>query len=85
MKHVSAVMKENGNGSIVNIASFTAQISMGLNTYSASKGSVSAISKAAATAFGKFDVHVHALFPDIIETLMTAVLKDWAVYVEAIV
>ncbi|KOO48986.1 SDR family oxidoreductase [Viridibacillus sp. FSL E2-0187] len=85
MKHVSAVMKENGNGSIVNISSFTAQIGMGLNAYSASKGSVRAISKAAATAFGKFGVRVNAVFPGIIETPMTAVLKDSAAYVEAMV
>jgi NAD(P)-dependent dehydrogenase (short-subunit alcohol dehydrogenase family) len=40
---------KEGKGAVVNISSFTAQIGMGLNSYSASKGAVRAISKAAAT------------------------------------
>lgn len=71
MKHIAPVMAEQGKGSIVNISSYTAQIGQGFNHYSASKGAVRAISKAAATTFGKQGVRVNALFPGIIETPMT--------------
>ena len=64
-------MAEQKNGSIVNISSYTAQIGQGFNHYSASKGAVRAISKAAATTFGRLGVRVNALFPGIIETPMT--------------
>src|SRR5699024_5267002 len=36
MKHIALVMAEQGKGSIVNIASYTAQIGQGFNHYSAS-------------------------------------------------
>ena len=55
----------------MNISSYTAQIGQGFNHYSASKGAVRAISKAAATQFGRQGVRVNALFPGIIETPMT--------------
>ncbi|WP_203362843.1 SDR family oxidoreductase [Bacillus sp. REN10] len=73
MKHVAPYMQEQG--SIVNISSFTAQIGMGLNHYSASKGAVRAISKAAATFYGRSGIRVNALFPGIIETPMTKGLE----------
>ncbi|KAB7707218.1 SDR family oxidoreductase [Bacillus aerolatus] len=76
MKHVVPYMKEQKQGSIVNISSFTAQIGMGLNAYSASKGSVRAISKAAATQYGRNGIRVNALFPGIIETPMTKGLES---------
>ncbi len=76
MKHTAPVMAEQGKGSIVNVSSYTAQIGQGFNHYSASKGAVRAISKAAATTFGRQGVRVNALFPGIIETPMTDALKD---------
>lgn len=75
MKHVAPVMAEQGKGSIVNISSYTAQIGQGFNHYSASKGAVRAISKAAATTFGTQGVRVNAIFPGIIETPMTQSLS----------
>lgn len=75
MKHVAPYMAEQNKGSIVNISSYTAQIGQGFNHYSASKGSVRAISKAAATTFGRQGVRVNALFPGIIETPMTQTLS----------
>ena|SRR5690625_2562629 len=75
MKHVAPIMAEQGKGSIVNISSYTAQIGQGFNHYSASKGAVRAISKAAATQFGRQGVRVNALFPGIIETPMTKALS----------
>lgn len=71
MKHVAPYMAAQNQGSIINISSYTAQIGQGFNHYSASKGAVRAISKAAATTFGKQGVRVNTLFPGIIETPMT--------------
>lgn len=71
MKHVAPMMAEQKSGSIVNISSYTAQIGQGFNHYTASKGAVRAISRAAATTFGRSGVRVNALFPGIIETPMT--------------
>lgn len=75
MKHVAPIMAEQKSGSIINISSYTAQIGQGFNHYSASKGAVRAISKAAATTFGRSGVRVNALFPGIIETPMTQSLS----------
>lgn len=76
MKHVAPYMAAQKQGSIVNISSYTAQIGQGFNHYSASKGAVRAISKAAATTFGRQGVRVNTLFPGIIETPMTQALSD---------
>ncbi len=76
MKHVVPHMAKEGKGAVVNISSFTAQIGMGLNSYSASKGAVRAISKAAATQYGRMGVRVNAVFPGIIETPMTQKLEE---------
>lgn len=76
MKHVAPYMAAKNSGSIINISSYTAQIGQGFNHYSASKGAVRAISKAAATTFGRSGVRVNALFPGIIETPMTQALSS---------
>lgn len=76
MKHVVPYMIAQKKGSIINISSYTAQIGQGFNHYSASKGAVRAISKAAATTFGNQGVRVNALFPGIIETPMTQSLSS---------
>lgn len=75
MKYVAPYMAAQKQGSIINISSYTAQIGQGYNHYSASKGAVRAISKAAATTFGWQGVRVNALFPGIIETPMTKALS----------
>jgi NAD(P)-dependent dehydrogenase (short-subunit alcohol dehydrogenase family) len=75
IKHVAPYMAVQKKGSIINISSYTAQIGQGFNHYSASKGAVRAISKAAATTFGHDGVRVNALFPGIIETPMTQSLS----------
>ena len=77
MKHVAPYMAEQHSGSIVNISSYTAQIGQGFNHYSASKGAVRAVSKAAATTFGRQGVRVNTLFPGIIETPMTQALTEY--------
>lgn len=75
MKHIAPIMADQGKGSIVNISSYTAQIGQGFNHYSASKGAVRAISKAAAIQFGRQGVRVNTLFPGIVETPMTQALS----------
>src|SRR5699024_4131568 len=76
MKHVAPHMIIKSKGSIVNISSYTAQIGQGFNAYTASKSAVRAMSKAAATEFGRHGVRVNTLFPGIIETPMTDALQD---------
>src|SRR5699024_3886354 len=78
IKYVAPLMVKNKQGSIVNLSSVTAQVGMGLNVYSASKGSVRAISKAAATEYGRNGVRVNAVFPGVIETPMTKNLESSA-------
>lgn len=77
IKHIAPYMAEQKKGSIINISSYTAQIGQGFNHYSASKGAVRALSKAAATQFGKSGVRVNTLFPGIIETPMTQSLTEY--------
>lgn len=76
LKYVAPYMEEQKQGSIVNLSSVTAKVGMGLNTYTASKGSVRAMTKAAATEFGKHNVRVNAVFPGVIETPMVASLQS---------
>src|SRR5699024_1842140 len=71
IKHVAPVMAKEGKGSIVNISSYTAQIGQGFNHYSASKGTVRALSKAAATTFDRKGARLNTLLLRIIETPMT--------------
>lgn len=75
IKHIAPYMAAKKKGSIVNISSYTAQIGQGFNHYSASKGAVRSLSKAAATTFGRQGVRVNTLFPGIIETPMTKSLE----------
>ncbi|WP_339318261.1 SDR family oxidoreductase [Paenibacillus sp. FSL R10-2734] len=75
IKHVAPYMAAQKKGSIINISSYTALIGQGFNHYSASKGAVRALSKAAATTFGRQGVRVNTLFPGIIETPMTQALS----------
>ncbi|MBA9028045.1 MULTISPECIES: SDR family NAD(P)-dependent oxidoreductase [Bacillaceae] len=75
IKYVAPYMAAQKEGSIINISSYTAQIGQGFNHYSASKGAVRALSKAAATTFGRQGVRVNTLFPGIIETPMTQSLS----------
>ncbi|SIS40076.1 SDR family NAD(P)-dependent oxidoreductase [Salimicrobium flavidum] len=76
IKHIAPYMVEQGKGAIVNISSYTAQIGLGFNSYSASKGAVRTISKSASTTYGKQGIRVNAVFPGVIETPMTKKLKE---------
>ena len=85
MRAVVPYMKEAGQGSIVNISSYTALVGMGLNPYAGSKGSVRAISRAAAAEFGKDGIRVNAIFPGVIETPMVANLQSSKAALEGLI
>ncbi|MFS0784273.1 SDR family NAD(P)-dependent oxidoreductase [Bacillus sp. 1P06AnD] len=85
IKHASKYMKEAGKGAIVNTSSYTAIIGSGFNHYSASKGSLRAIARAAAAELGRFNIRVNTVFPGVIETPMTANLTQYKGAMEMLV
>jgi NAD(P)-dependent dehydrogenase (short-subunit alcohol dehydrogenase family) len=67
------LMIDNNGGSIVNISSTAALIGMaGAGGYTASKGAVRSITKAAAVDYGKQGIRVNSVHPGYIETPMSA-------------
>lgn len=85
IKHASKYMKEAGQGSIVNTSSYTAIIGSGFNHYSASKGSLRAIARAAAAELGSYNIRVNTVFPGVIETPMTAKLTEYKAAMDLLV
>ncbi|MGF7047866.1 NAD(P)-dependent dehydrogenase (short-subunit alcohol dehydrogenase family) [Paenibacillus sp. DS2015] len=72
MKYVIPHMKDNNGGSIVNISSIAGLTGgSGAGAYTASKGAVRMLSKAAAVDYGKFNVRVNSVHPGFIETPMS--------------
>ncbi len=72
MKHVIPHMQTNNGGSIVNISSIAGLTgSNGAGAYTASKGGVRMLSKAAAVDFGKDNIRVNSVHPGFIETPMS--------------
>lgn len=73
MKYVIPHMKANGGGSIVNISSIAGLTGgSGASAYTASKGAVRMLSKAAAIDYAKDNIRVNSVHPGYIETPMTA-------------
>ncbi|MEG0450331.1 MAG: SDR family oxidoreductase [Lysinibacillus sp.] len=85
IKHTSKYMKEAGKGSIVNTSSYTAIIGSGFNAYSASKGSLRALARAAAADLGQHNIRVNTVFPGVIETPMTADLTQYKAAMDMLV
>jgi len=72
MKYVIPHMQTAGGGSIVNISSIAGLTgSSGAGAYTASKGGVRMLSKAAAVDFGKDCIRVNSVHPGFIETPMS--------------
>lgn len=73
MKHVIPVMIENGGGSIINISSIAGLTGgSGASPYTASKGAVRMLTKAAAIDYAKQKIRVNSVHPGYIETPMTS-------------
>jgi NAD(P)-dependent dehydrogenase (short-subunit alcohol dehydrogenase family) len=70
MKQVIPIMKQDG-GSIVNIASLAGLVGGGFNGYTASKGGIRSISRAAAVDYAKDKIRVNSIYPGLIITPMT--------------
>ncbi|MHC5534534.1 SDR family NAD(P)-dependent oxidoreductase [Priestia megaterium] len=69
MQTVVPYMKKAGIGSIINVSSIAAVNSGGgLTAYTASKGAVDAMSRAAAVELGEFNIRVNAVIPGVIKT-----------------
>lgn len=67
------LMEKNEGGSIVNISSISALTGMaGAGAYTASKGAVRSITKAAAVDYGKKNIRVNSVHPGYIVTPMSA-------------
>lgn len=77
MKTVVPEMKKAGKGAIVNTASYTALIGAGINAYTGSKGSIRAISRAAAAELGYNNIRVNSVYPGVIETPMSAAVSEY--------
>ena len=62
------LMIESGGGSIINIASAAALVSAGPIAYTASKGAITAMTRAIAGDYGRFGIRCNALCPGVIMT-----------------
>ncbi|GAB6989163.1 glucose 1-dehydrogenase [Paenibacillus pini] len=73
MKYAIPEMQKVGAGSVINISSIGGLVGMaGSSAYTAAKGALRSISKAAAVEFAKQQIRVNSVHPGIIETPMTA-------------
>ncbi|MCU6707476.1 glucose 1-dehydrogenase [Paenibacillus sp. J5C_2022] len=72
MKHVIPHMMTSKQGSIINISSIAGLTGgSGAGAYTASKGGVRLLSKAAAVDYGKFNIRVNSVHPGFITTPMS--------------
>lgn len=76
------VMRQNGGGSIVNVASTAAYGSLGQTNYSATKAGLIGYTRSLAKEGGRFNVRINAICPggtmtDILKTVPEETLQDW--------
>ena len=70
-------MCSNGNGSIVTVSSIRAQtVEPGQGVYAATKSGLESLVRTAAAEFGPSNVRVNAIRPGVVETPLTAQLKN---------
>jgi len=69
-KHVLPVMREQGNGSIVNISSIAAVCSVGIVAYKTSKAGMNAFTHALALGNARHGIRVNAIMPGLMDTPM---------------
>jgi NAD(P)-dependent dehydrogenase (short-subunit alcohol dehydrogenase family) len=74
-REAARIMKEQGSGRIVNIASRAWLGNKGQSNYSASKAGVVGLTRVLALELGKYDVCVNAVAPGLIDTPLTQKLE----------
>jgi 3-oxoacyl-[acyl-carrier protein] reductase len=73
----SAIMREQGRGSIVNISSLSGKVGMaGQSNYSAAKAGIIGLTKAAAKETARYGVRVNAIQPGLIRSPMTTAMPE---------
>ena len=71
-KYMARHMMATGGGSIINIASFAAEVpSVGSGVYAASKAGLNSLVKSMASEWAPYNIRVNALNPGVIRTEMT--------------
>lgn len=71
-KYMARDMMASGGGSIINIASFAAEVpSVGSGVYAASKAALNALIKSMASEWAPYNIRVNAVNPGVIRTEMT--------------
>ncbi|MFQ5996227.1 MAG: glucose 1-dehydrogenase [Dehalococcoidales bacterium] len=71
---VARVMKEQGGGSIINIASIAGLIPSELNIYSVTKAGLIMLTKVMAKELGQYKIRVNAIAPGVIKTRLSEAL-----------
>lgn len=73
VKHEARVMKENGGGAIVNIASLNAHVPMFFGAaYASAKAGVEMFTKNAALELAEHGIRVNAILPGLVDTPLTS-------------
>ena len=71
---VAKVMREQGGGSIINIASIAGIIPSELNIYSVTKAGLIMLTRVMAREWGQYKIRANAIAPGVIKTRLSAVL-----------
>lgn len=77
IKYAYPYCKENGVGSVINIASLAALRASGPIIYSAAKGAIKSMSKTLGQRFGELGVRVNTVYPGFIVTEMTEKIFEY--------